>query len=50
MENLELMALEKDLQILQERNFGKYQDQRFSEQLLRFFKRSHSRNTRNGIK
>lgn len=49
MENMELMQLEKDLQILQEKNFGKYQDQPFSEQLLRFFKRNHSRNTRNGI-
>lgn len=50
MENLELIALEKDLEILQQRNYDKFQDQRFSEQLLRFFKRSHSRNTRNGIK
>lgn len=51
MENVELMSLEKELQTLQEKsNFGKYQEQRFSEQLLKFFKRNHSQTTRNGRK
>jgi D-hexose-6-phosphate mutarotase len=51
MENVELMSLEKELQSLQEKsNFGKYHEQRFSEQLLRFFKRNHSHNTLNDRK